>query len=437
MKKVLLILVLGIFLTIPAFTQQPPEETITITTYYPSPYGVYNELRLFPQSEPSAACGVGREGTMYFDSEDNVAYICSCNEDGICSWGSVGGGFWAAGVDDYADDIYNTNTGNVGIGTQEPQASLHLMASDFMGTSAGAMIIQAAEAGLAPGVGFFNSNGKDRGALGVASISNQYAQGSQPGDVVLRSAQGKIIFATDKANEPPYIPKPYPAKVTIDNSGEVGLGVNNPTYRLHFGPRLDSLTRLSGWGKAIGLAAGDAITWSNYPGVTDNYFFMAYPSTDPKAPGRFYTGFVRKDDTSIDTPYYIYSIHPSGYVEFYRGTGHAGNINFMKKRDFATDKNREGKESDDLASSDDAIAATLFTKDSSTNSRLFVVDESGNETQLSPHDPQTGEWIFYSKNTKTGRVVRVKMEKLVKEIEKLTGKSFLEEWTEEPSALQQ
>ena len=45
---------------------------------------------------------------------------------------------------------------------------------------------------------------------------------------------------------------------------------------------------------------------------------------------------------------------------------------------------------------------------------LFAYDSAGNSTQISPHDSETGEWIFYSKNTKTGKVLRVDMEKLVK-----------------------
>ena len=49
------------------------------------------------------------------------------------------------------------------------------------------------------------------------------------------------------------------------------------------------------------------------------------------------------------------------------------------------------------------------------------------ETKISPHDPETGEWIYYSKNIKTGKTVRVNMEKLVKAVERLTGETFMVE----------
>lgn len=58
---------------------------------------------------------------------------------------------------------------------------------------------------------------------------------------------------------------------------------------------------------------------------------------------------------------------------------------------------------------------------------LYARDYLGNQTLTSPHDPETGEWIFYSKNIKTGRVVRVNMEQLVKAVEKLTGETFMVE----------
>ena len=53
------------------------------------------------------------------------------------------------------------------------------------------------------------------------------------------------------------------------------------------------------------------------------------------------------------------------------------------------------------------------------------MDEAGNATQLSPHDPETGEWYYYSENKKTGRRVRINMEQLVKKFEEMSGEKFL------------
>jgi hypothetical protein len=62
----------------------------------------------------------------------------------------------------------------------------------------------------------------------------------------------------------------------------------------------------------------------------------------------------------------------------------------------------------------------------------YWMDAAGNATLQTPHDPVTGEWIFFSKNLKTGRVVKVDMEKLVREVERLSGKRFMMESFEQP-----
>ncbi len=59
---------------------------------------------------------------------------------------------------------------------------------------------------------------------------------------------------------------------------------------------------------------------------------------------------------------------------------------------------------------------------------MFAVDEAGNATQISPHNPETGEWRYYSKNLKTGVTKEVNMEKLVRLVEELSGEQLLFEY---------
>ncbi len=63
---------------------------------------------------------------------------------------------------------------------------------------------------------------------------------------------------------------------------------------------------------------------------------------------------------------------------------------------------------------------------------LRVMDAAGNSTLLSPHDVETNDWIYYSKNTKTGKVLRIKMEAMMKAICEKEGWDFIEEYFEEP-----
>ena len=74
--------------------------------------------------------------------------------------------------------------------------------------------------------------------------------------------------------------------------------------------------------------------------------------------------------------------------------------------------------------------AHIYAKNDAGDAELFVRDEAGNVTKISPHNSQ-GEWEYFSKNTKTGKVFRVNMEKMIRKLEEITGESFIEEWQED------
>ena len=68
--------------------------------------------------------------------------------------------------------------------------------------------------------------------------------------------------------------------------------------------------------------------------------------------------------------------------------------------------------------------AHIYAKDEASSAEVFVKDEAGNVTKISPHN-QEGEWEYYSRNTKTGKTVRINMEEMIRDIEKLTGKTYI------------
>ena len=70
--------------------------------------------------------------------------------------------------------------------------------------------------------------------------------------------------------------------------------------------------------------------------------------------------------------------------------------------------------------------AHIYAKDESSSAEVFVRDEAGNVTKISPHNEQ-GEWEYYSRNTKTGKTVRVNMEEMIRDIEQLTGKTYIQD----------
>ena len=73
-----------------------------------------------------------------------------------------------------------------------------------------------------------------------------------------------------------------------------------------------------------------------------------------------------------------------------------------------------------------ADQAYLYAKDDASESHIYTMDEGGNETKLGPHN-ENNEWEFYSRNVKTGKVMRVNMERMIRKLEEFTGDTFIEE----------
>ncbi|MDP3041141.1 MAG: hypothetical protein Q8N62_00185 [Candidatus Omnitrophota bacterium] len=84
-KSICLISFLLFFCSICVFAA----EDITITTYYPSPYGVYNELQLYAHSPAVTTCDDAHKGTMYYNSVDNQVYVCKGTTLGWQALGST------------------------------------------------------------------------------------------------------------------------------------------------------------------------------------------------------------------------------------------------------------------------------------------------------------------------------------------------------------
>ncbi|MCX5708563.1 MAG: hypothetical protein NTY14_06305, partial [Candidatus Omnitrophica bacterium] len=88
-----LILVSCVFFLIPVavvcFAQDNHTEALSISTYYPAPYGVYKNSRLVPlDQEPDCSSDPGNcRGSMFFNNSDKQLYIF----DGT-KWNPVGAG---------------------------------------------------------------------------------------------------------------------------------------------------------------------------------------------------------------------------------------------------------------------------------------------------------------------------------------------------------
>jgi hypothetical protein len=68
--------------------------------------------------------------------------------------------------------------------------------------------------------------------------------------------------------------------------------------------------------------------------------------------------------------------------------------------------------------------AHVYAKVDTTDTEIYVQDSAGNNTRLSSHNEE-GEWEYYSFNKKTGKAIRINMEKMIKAVETLTGEKFI------------
>jgi len=62
--------------------------------------------------------------------------------------------------------------------------------------------------------------------------------------------------------------------------------------------------------------------------------------------------------------------------------------------------------------------------DGGGTTEVYAQDSAGNSTQISPHN-EDGEWEYFSRNTNTGKVVRINMEEMIRDVEELTGKKYI------------
>ena len=116
------------------------QETVTITTYYPAPYGIYDALRFNPNNTPPSCAGVidsGNEGMLHFDNGlvgglgAPGLYVCNDQGGGNVQWEIVdvdtgGTGHWELNDLSGDNDLLFPDTTCcglewvIGIGTTQP-----------------------------------------------------------------------------------------------------------------------------------------------------------------------------------------------------------------------------------------------------------------------------------------------------------------------------
>ena len=113
--------------------------------------------------------------------------------------------------------------------------------------------------------------------------------------------------------------------------------------------------------------------------------------------------------------------------------------NYVQRYNLTSDKGFEIYNGHSIPSASVTDGVILYAEDVSSSSELKVRDEAGNITTLSPHnfsvtnssDPMA--WSHYGKNPFVGKEINVDMLAVVKAVEELSGKSFIQERDLDPS----
>ena len=138
------------------------------------------------------------------------------------------------------------SSGRIGIGTIAPATNLEVVGG-----------IRINNNGSANALGLFNGT-NERGQLAMAEGTGQYATGTVAGDIVLRTAGGKLFFDTNTGSGTPSL-------TILGTNGNVGVKVAAPAVALDVLGAIHSGLAAELIGTSVALTAGGT---ANVPTLT-------------------------------------------------------------------------------------------------------------------------------------------------------------------------
>lgn len=178
-------------------------DSLSLTTYYPAPFGSYNILRLVPISDASAGtCDASKSGQFYLSSNTNDIKVCNGT-----TWGPLGG-VWtlnAATKEAYLTSSPTDTAYKVGIGIASPNARLHVKGND--NANYGQMEIESL--GNDAKLSLMNASGAT--TLGSGSLMMSNTGGSEGMRFMINNVD----------------------KMILDENGRLGVGLTAPNTVMH------------------------------------------------------------------------------------------------------------------------------------------------------------------------------------------------------------
>ncbi len=177
-------------------------DTLSLTTYYPAPFGSYSILRLAPATDASmGACDASKSGQMYYSSDAGEVRICNGT-----AWGSTGP--WMLSLASkfvYQQHSVADTAYKVGIGIAAPTARFHVRGIND--AAYGQLRVESSQSDAK--ITLYNSSGST--TTGNAALNMSNTAGSEG-----------LRFMINNVDE-----------MILDETGNVGIGVVAPNTALH------------------------------------------------------------------------------------------------------------------------------------------------------------------------------------------------------------
>jgi len=305
---------------------------------------------------------------------------------------------WSLGAAGTPSEQMRLTTTGLGIGTSSPGVKLDVFADGGMirlnGTS-GNNLIQASTSSGATGIGLW--------AGGAPRI---YSTGSMVFSVNSTLTTGA--------------PSPFSDAMTLDSSGNLGLGVTPTTIVGASGSN----------GKGFQT---ESLTISSYAGTDQTYF----------ATNAYTTSYVGGWTYRVTAAATRYDQSSGAHIWYTAPSGTAGNtISFTQALTLTAASNLKLGGTADRATTAGTNHLDIFNGTApvgtlangisiySNAGEAYVMDAAGNATLFSPHDAETNEWIFRSKHTPTGKVLKIDVERLLRFVNDHFGLDAVQEFVE-------
>jgi hypothetical protein len=329
-----------------------------------------------------------------------------------------------------------TATGDVGIGTASPKMEVQ--------TKASGGIQAASDVELAIRYNMYSSGG------------DKYIQASNKASSLVMNLDGDFLFyntntASTAANS---AVTGLAERLRITSTGTVNIvggGTPGSTQAVSFNGSapVDSLVLNSSGNLGLGVTPSAWAVYKSFDSgscsfntagvqgeLTSNGFFNASSQWIYKA-----TGFANRYVQNLSaTGVHSWHVAPSGTagdpitftqaltLDGIDGSGYGKNLKLGGTADRATTKGTHHFDIFDGTAPVGTLANGISLYSSS--GEAYVMDAAGNATLFSPHDAETNEWIFRSKHTPTGKVLKIDVEKMLRFINDHFGLDAIHEFTE-------